>query len=570
MATNPIDHIALEQLQLLRQRLREALYAKKARMRELADLCKREQIALRNWVAERKQSALGALREDARRARAAAKVRRSELLAEARRSTSSAVEVARRAVEIEQAHAAEQLRITRAHQAERTHIGRAHVRAVNQDQTPSSAMLQRLRPMLEKAGAIRPAAGESRTEALWRYARTHPEEMHALLEPKAEWHIAQTREQIAAVESSLRTGMAGKPTGARRSAAPQPSLSAVRAKAPRKTRARSSAAAKAKAAPDAASRASAPAKLSARERKAPTEVGRAPAASPPKSGAEQTAPLASSGASPPTPRAPNPYEQKRASRIERQRGKAGKLRAEAAAAHGRARAIGDAIPMGQPILIGHHSQRRHERDLAKMDASMRKSVELSAAADTLERRAARAEKHPAISSDDPEAVAKLRAKLAELDKQRETMRAANKTIRGGGDVVGGLTALGFSEERAKKLLVRDPLGNIGFPDYAFRNAAGERARLLARIEDLERRATTPARPDERIGGAVVSEQENRVRVSFPCVPPEAIRKQLKGAGFRWSPTASAWQRMTSNAAWAEARRILSAFAGAAMSRASSE
>jgi hypothetical protein len=249
-------------------------------------------------------------------------------------------------------------------------------------------------------------------------------------------------------------------------------------------------------------------------------------------------------------------------RIERQRGKAGKLRAEAKGLQGRAHAIANVIPMGQPILLGHHSQKRHERDLAKIDRSMRKSLKLSAEAETLERRAARAEKHPTISSDDPDAVTKLRAKLTALDAQREKMRAANAAIRAGGDVVARLRALGFEEGRARKLLQPDPLGRVGFPAYALQNASGERARLLARIRELEARRAAPPRASEAAGEASISESDNRVRLSFPAVPSEAVRKELKGSGFRWSPTAGAWQRMASEAAWAEARRILSADAAA--------
>lgn len=39
--------------------------------------------------------------------------------------------------------------------------------------------------------------------------------------------------------------------------------------------------------------------------------------------------------------------------------------------------ISSMIPSGQPILIGHHSERRHRRDLKRMDSGMRKSVEES-------------------------------------------------------------------------------------------------------------------------------------------------------------------------------------------------
>ena len=129
------------------------------------------------------------------------------------------------------------------------------------------------------------------------------------------------------------------------------------------------------------------------------------------------------------------------------------------------------------------------------------------------------------------------------------MRAANAAIRAGGDVVGALAALGFREGQAKKLLERDFAGRIGFPDYALRNAAGEAARVGRRIRELEDRAVTPVRADIVIGDARISEAENRVRVVFPSVPPEAVRRALKGAGFRWAPSVGAWQRQASNGAW---------------------
>ena len=39
---------------------------------------------------------------------------------------------------------------------------------------------------------------------------------------------------------------------------------------------------------------------------------------------------------------------------------------------------------GQPILIGHHSEKRHRRDLDKMHNNMHKSVQLTKEADELE------------------------------------------------------------------------------------------------------------------------------------------------------------------------------------------
>ena len=56
------------------------------------------------------------------------------------------------------------------------------------------------------------------------------------------------------------------------------------------------------------------------------------------------------------------YQEKRADDAER--------------AHAAVAEIADAIPLGQPILIGHHSQRRAERDAERIESGMRKAVRM--------------------------------------------------------------------------------------------------------------------------------------------------------------------------------------------------
>jgi hypothetical protein len=597
---------ALANLELLRQRLREALYSKKARLREIMDLCKRQRAELRAWVKQRRAYALAELQNELRTARGAALANRRLRLQEARRSSTSTVELARAAVEIERAHASEQLRITRAHATKRVAVDKAHARSLSEN-VMSASTLKRLAPLLEKAKGIRPAPGESRTEALWRYAHAHPEEMHALLEPATEKTIAQTRNQIAAAEEAIRSG--GKSAERSRIARKAPP-----APAPRKhsgTARRSSAVSKRPATERAAETTVAPVSLRVEPVEAtPVEVAAPPAITPavspapaptlvprpspaprsrgsrrsraqlgldfnastgtPNATAANDVAPANEGSTPEAPEpAVNPYEQRKAARIERQRARAGKLRAGAEAAHSKAKAIGDMIPMGQPILVGHHSQRRHERDLGKIDKAMGKTVELTRAAEALERRADRAERSHAVSSDDPEAVTKLKAKLEEAEKGRARMRDANAAIRAGGDVAARLKGLGFGDKTVEELLKPDPMGRIGFPAYTLQNASAESARIKARITELEKRTTAPARTPETIGGATISEADNRVRVVFPCIPPEAVRKDLKTSGFHWSPKVGAWLRMTSNAAWYEAKRILTAYAAPRPTTASS-
>jgi hypothetical protein len=204
------------------------------------------------------------------------------------------------------------------------------------------------------------------------------------------------------------------------------------------------------------------------------------------------------------------------------------------------------------------AEKRHRRDLDRIQRGFSQSVALGDEAKTLERRAARAETNDAISSDDPDALKKLRFKLETKEKDRMRMAAANKVVRSEG-AREALRELSFSPGMIGRLLTPDPMGRIGFPPYAMQNAANEVARLKKRIEALEARAMRPAPSPLTLAGDMrVEEADNRVRVVFPGKPDEAIRTKLKSAGFRWAPSVGAWQRQASNAAWGEARRIVGA------------
>lgn len=61
-------------------------------------------------------------------------------------------------------------------------------------------------------------------------------------------------------------------------------------------------------------------------------------------------------------------------RAERYEDLADKAQVRRETAHDKAHKIGSVIPFGQPILMGHHSQRRHENDLKKIDNNMRKAI----------------------------------------------------------------------------------------------------------------------------------------------------------------------------------------------------
>ena len=253
------------------------------------------------------------------------------------------------------------------------------------------------------------------------------------------------------------------------------------------------------------------------------------------------------------------YQERRQRRIDRMRARASKLATESDATFQRARAIGNMIPMGQPILVGHHSEGRHRRDIGRIDSLMGKASQAHQEARKLAARADAAETSRAVSSDDPEALEKLRAKLAGIEKARSMAVSINKAIRkakGNNDVLRSLFAgLNISPDDATRLMTPDFMGRIGYPSYRLTNWAAESRRIEARIKQLETRATTPAKADEQIGDVTIQERDNRVQLIFPGKPSDAIRSELKSNGFRWSPMAGAWQRLPSEWAWHMARSI---------------
>jgi hypothetical protein len=229
------------------------------------------------------------------------------------------------------------------------------------------------------------------------------------------------------------------------------------------------------------------------------------------------------------------YEQRKERRIERYRRRAERLTAQGLARLCQADAVANRIPMGQPVLVGHHSERRHRRDLEKIRASTVKGFGALAEAKEWERRAEAAESSTAVSSDDPTAVEKLRQKLAALESRRDDVKAAYKARGERGDYV--LTNLGANILRVKE-----------------------------RIAGLERRADRES-SEQDIGGIRLVEnvEGNRLQLFFPSKPTDEVRRRLKRDGFRWSRTEGAWQRHLNEAARSAAKSLVQSLAAQAAS-----
>lgn len=163
-----------------------------------------------------------------------------------------------------------------------------------------------------------------------------------------------------------------------------------------------------------------------------------------------------------------------------------------------------------------------------------------------------------ISSDDLQAVEKLEAKLAALEKHQEMMKAANAAIRMKDPAKGDakLAELGYTPEDIAKLREPDFCGRIGYPAYALQNNNANIRRIRGRIAELKKRTESTPEGWEFDGGrVVVNTTENRLQVIFDGKPDADVRTELKGEGFRWAPSQGAWQRQLTDNAMRAARRL---------------
>lgn len=264
-----------------------------------------------------------------------------------------------------------------------------------------------------------------------------------------------------------------------------------------------------------------------------------------------------------------PYEQRQEARRERLEERADKAQAEADARSKAASAIYDHIPLGQPILVGHHSEKRHRRDLKRAESNMRKGVEAAKAAAELARRAA-AVGTAGISSDDPEAVAKLKTKLNELEVMRDRMKAVNSAFRkaegGAAAKLAACVTAGLLSEEDGARIARVTFGlcrhDKPFPPFELSNIGGRIRAAQKRVEQLQAQAAAAPRDaierETALGVVRIEENRelNRVQIIFPMKPNETIRASLKQYGFHFAPSESAWQRQLSHSAWYRAQKLV--------------
>ena len=224
----------------------------------------------------------------------------------------------------------------------------------------------------------------------------------------------------------------------------------------------------------------------------------------------------------------------------------------------------DLIPFGQPVM-----SRRDANYRRKAREQLARGVDLRHKAALLQERVDQFGSG-GIASDDPEAVAQLKAKLVELEELQATMKAANRIIKpelGKGTahdvIVARLNDEVHPSDLWAQLLEPDFAGRVGFASYRLTNNNAKIRSTRKRIEEL---ATIVLDDDNYHRSGTASDgtgwemtlTEGRYRIKFDGIPDAEVRALVKGAGFRWAPSVGAWQLKVTPAAEAKAHRFVEA------------
>lgn len=242
-------------------------------------------------------------------------------------------------------------------------------------------------------------------------------------------------------------------------------------------------------------------------------------------------------------------------------------KAKSAAAFSRAHGLTENIPFGQPILVGHHSEKRHRRVLEKADNAMRTGCESADMASHHASKAAGIERQleTSIFSDDDGAAEACEAKAAELDASAERKLAINKAWRKhakttatgprsfGLDVLclpallDAWAALGVSDALASRM-VANVLEFSWTRSKGPCDASHDRAnarRYRERAKNIRAEAQRQAEAEAAPGGLTITRHPDYdvCAVRFAEKPDREILDALRAAGYRWG--AGAWSGATS-------------------------
>jgi len=230
------------------------------------------------------------------------------------------------------------------------------------------------------------------------------------------------------------------------------------------------------------------------------------------------------------------YEAKRSARYERLQAAAARAEKESSASLDQAHSMASIIPFGQPILVGHHSERGDRNYRARIDNKYRKGFELMSKAKEYKSRAASMEANDAIFSDDPQAVEKLDDKLEGLLARQARYKAINAAHAKYLKNAASLDKCELSE--SDKTMIRNYVPEYSWTPHPI--APYRLTNLSANIRNAQKRAALVEKKqaipdkDEEINGVKIEwrASENRIRLYFQKRVDMDTFKKLKAHGYR--------------------------------------
>jgi hypothetical protein len=204
----------------------------------------------------------------------------------------------------------------------------------------------------------------------------------------------------------------------------------------------------------------------------------------------------------------------------------------------RARRIADNIPLGQPILVGHHSERHARADQKRIENGMRAGCESMEMAKTHRSKASGIERQleHSVFTDDADAIEQLEARIAVNEAERDRRKKVNTLYRKGD--AEGLAALGLNlESLTAEIQKLHSWDRQPYPAYSLTNLGARIRSDRERIAEVKRRRAL-AEKAEAAGGVMVEEFGEYVRVTFAEKPERSTIEALKAAGFYWG--AGSW------------------------------
>lgn len=157
-------------------------------------------------------------------------------------------------------------------------------------------------------------------------------------------------------------------------------------------------------------------------------------------------------------------------------------------ANDRAHELSKRFEMGQPILVGHHSEKSARSAQQRMWDATERAVEH---ADKAREHASvsagiRSQLDRSIYSDDEDAIERLEERIASLEAQRDRMKVRNAEFRKAhGPALRGMTS--YQRDQA-----------MPHQSYELTNLGGNIRRNRERLEQLKRQAEHPDRPQRVI------------------------------------------------------------------------